>query len=568
MIAVKRKLLRLLSVFMAMLLLCTTGAPALHAASPAEVPAAVSTQAEADASSKWMAPLHHLHWPTSTEDFGEMLKRILCDYVDLVLDLLLRIILYFLPDVGWPELSDYQPTQFYPGDATFLDAPAEGAQWSLGYAKASLLTGNELDGKHYHAGGLSFPAEPATKILDDQAVRVVCLSDGSGRGVKAFVSLDGYGISLTDVRKIRARLASFAQENGINAINVSAVHQHSCIDTLGLGGDPLRMLVGNALITEYQWNLPIYNGKNTAFMENLFQVTADAVKQAYAAMEPGALYVSYTDVSEYMRDKREPKVFDPNLTRLRFCPEDGGRETWIVNGAIHPTTFGTKSTEISSDYPYYMEQTVNQKAGANLIFFQGAELGITAQRQLTDSEGNTALENAKAFGARLGEILCGIDAAEETELSPLLNLRIREITIPVDNQILVLAAKGQAVNNIAVKTGEGVEIVTEIGYLELGSTLCAVTIPGEVAPELIYGGCLPASQAWSGEDWPYAPLTQSVPDRRMLVFGLTNDQAGYILPDNDVRSIISGVNEEVVSMGKRSGSTLITQMQALIDSIG
>lgn len=564
----KKKLLRLLSILMAVLLLCTAGAPALHAAAPVEASAATSTGGGLDTSSKWLAPLEHLHWPASVEDCGEMLKRVLCDYVDLILDLLLRVILYFMPDVGWPELSEYQPTQFYPGDASFLDTPAEGAQWSLGYAKASLLTGGETDGKHYHAGGFSFPAEPVTKILDDQAVRVICLSDGSGRGVKAFVTLDSYGISLTDVREIRSRLASFAQENGIDAINVAAVHQHSCIDTLGLGGDPLRMLIGNALITKYQWNLPIYNGKNTAFMENLFQVTAEAVRQAYASMEPGSLYVSQTDVSAYMRDKREPEVFDPYMTRLRFCPEDGSRETWIVNSAIHPTTFGTQSTEISSDFPYYMEQTVSQKADANFIFFQGAELGITAQRQSTDREGNTALENAKAYGARLGEILCGINTAEETELSPLLNLRIREITIPVDNQILVLAAKGQAVNNVAVKTEEGVSVVTEIGYLELGDTLCVLLIPGEIAPELIYGGCLSASQSWSGEDWPFAPLTQSVPERRMLVFGLTNDQVGYILPDNDVCSIISGVNEEVVSMGKRSGSTLVTQMQALIDSIG
>lgn len=556
----KKWLQRILSIFLVALLLCAAGTPRIQAAAP-------DCMQPEPAGDIWLEPLRSLHWPSSADDCGKMLKRVFYDYFDLAVDALLKAVLRLLPDIGWPDQEDYQTANFYEGDSTFLDQPAQGARWRLGYAKASLLTGNETDGKHYHAGGFSFPAKPVTKVIDDQAVRVACLSDGSGRGTKVFVSLDGYGVSLTDVRTIRARLADFAAANGINAISVSAVHQHSCIDTLGLGGDLLKMLVGNAAITKYHLNFPISNGKNPDFMENLCSVTAETIRQAVASMAPGSLYASTADVSAYMRDKRAPEVFDPNLTRLRFIPDGGGRETWIVNGAIHPVSFGTGSTEISSDFPYYMEQTVNREANANLIFFQGAELGITTQRELTDQEGMTSLESAQAFGTRLGEILCGIGPQAEQEVAPLLNLRMREISIPVDNQILVLAAKAQAVNNIAVKTADGVEIVTEIGYLELGNRLCAVMVPGEIAPELIYGGCLPAEKAWSHTDWPLAPVSAAVPDRHMLVLGLTNDQAGYILPDNDVRCIIANVNEEVVSPGGRAGSTVVNGLHALIESV-
>lgn len=556
----KKWLQRILSIFLVALLLCAAGTPGIQAAAP-------DCMQPEPAGNIWLEPLRSLHWPSSADDCGKMLKRVFYDYFDLAVDALLNAVLRLLPDIGWPDQEDYQTANFYEGDSTFLDQPAQGARWHLGYAKASLLTGNETDGKHYHAGGFSFPAKPVTKVIDDQAVRVACLSDGSGRGTKVFVSLDGYGVSLTDVRTIRARLADFAAANGINAISVSAVHQHSCIDTLGLGGDLLKMLVGNAAITKYHLNFPISNGKNPDFMENLCSVTAETIRQAVASMAPGSLYASTADVSAYMRDKRAPEVFDPNLTRLRFVPDGGGRETWIVNGAIHPVSFGTGSTEISSDFPYYMEQTVNREANANLIFFQGAELGITTQRELTDQEGMTSLESAQAFGTRLGEILCGIGPQAEQEVAPLLNLRMREISIPVDNQILVLAAKAQAVNNIAVKTADGVEIVTEIGYLELGNRLCAVMVPGEIAPELIYGGCLPAELAWRHEDWPLPPLEDSVPERHMLVLGLTNDQAGYILPDNDVRCIIANVNEEVVSPGGRAGSTVVNGLHALIESV-
>ncbi|MCI6402311.1 MAG: hypothetical protein SPF51_07705 [Candidatus Fimivicinus sp.] len=58
-----------------------------------------------------------------------------------------------------------------------------------------------------------------------------------------------------------------------------------------------------------------------------------------------------------------------------------------------------------------------------------------------------------------------------------------------------------------------------------------------------------------------------MPDRHMLVLGLTNDQAGYILPDNDVRCIIADVNGEVVSLGGRAGSTVVNGLHALIESV-
>lgn len=53
----------------------------------------------------------------------------------------------------------------------------------------------------------------------------------------------------------------------------------------------------------------------------------------------------------------------------------------------------------------------------------------------------------------------------------------------------------------------------------------------------------------------------------MLVLRLTNDQAGYILPDNDVRCIVADVNEEVVSLGGRAGSTVVNGLHALIKSV-
>ena len=69
-------------------------------------------------------------------------------------------------------------------------------------------------------------------------------------------------------------------------------------------------------------------------------------------------------------------------------------------------------------------------------------------------------------------------------------------------------------------------------------------------------------------DFDYPSLQDIVgTDKELLVFGLMNDQIGYILEDNDYSSILSGVNEEIVATGNVAGSTTINEFQSLMDSI-
>ena len=68
------------------------------------------------------------------------------------------------------------------------------------------------------------------------------------------------------------------------------------------------------------------SGKNQQFMDNLFEKTVDCVESAIKNMKKGNLYYGYTDISEYMRDARDPISFDSNMHRLRFVPNDGSKE--------------------------------------------------------------------------------------------------------------------------------------------------------------------------------------------------------------------------------------------------
>ena len=514
--------------------------------------------------------------PTSWDELGNVLLKSLYNVADQLIDVILKGLNKKIPAVQFEKKENFTSEMFFEGMEDYLSAPAANAVWSLGYGSASLQTGDELDGKHYVGGSLSFPkTKAATEIYDDQRVRVIAVNDGSGRGTIVFASLDAFGLSYPDVRGIRKELADFAAANNIVGINISVLHQHSCVDTFGMNGDLLKMIftnpalnvINNTFGTDYK----LLNGQNESFMEHLYDVTVDSIKQAVNSMTTGKMYYSEIESGEFIHDKREPMVYDTKVHRFRFVPDNGTKETWLCNMAIHCVGNGAAGTAITGDYPYYVEQEVN-KAGANYIQIQGAELAITTSHSSLDiPEGTPRLESLKIYGTALGKHIVESDAAE-TEVAPLLNYRMKEYTVPVTNQILAFAGKLGALTNKVVATDDNnteLEVVTELGYLEFGTELAVAVIPGELEPAIAYGGYLDAENSWTGTDFDYPTLQEIVgADKELLVFGLTNDQIGYILEDNDYSSILSGVNEEIVATGCSAGSTTINAFEELVDSIG
>jgi hypothetical protein len=520
--------------------------------------------------------LANIKAPTSWADFQATLLKILYNIADKIIDLLVKSINSVIPSVNFESKDKYVNDQFYKGMDTYLTQPAADAVWSLGYGSASLQTGDELDGEHYVGGSLSFPkTKAATAIYDDQRVRCIAMNDGSGRGTVVFAVIDGFGLSNTDVRGIRAQLVSFARANNIVSINISVLHQHSCVDTFGMNGDLVKMLFANPAMNvannTFGTNFDLLCGQNKSFMQHLYKVTVQSVKDAVNSMTTGKLYYSEINAADYIRDKREPKVYDKNIHRLRFVPDNGDRETWLCNMAIHCVGNGAAGTEVTGDYPYYMEQVINERANANFIQIQGAELAITSEYKTLNTENMTRLESLKVYGTALGNLVVDSKAAE-TEVAPLLNIKLNEYYVPISNQILAFAGKLGALKNTVVSLDDKdtkLEVATEIGYMEIGTKLAVAIIPGELEPAIAYGGYLDAAHSWTGTDFDYPCLQDIIgSNKELLVFGLTNDQIGYILEDNDYSSILSGVNEEIIATGNHAGSTTINAFKTLYSSIG
>ncbi len=507
---------------------------------------------------------------TNTESYTSFsaVEKMFFNIVDDLMSTLIKAIAHFIPTPeSWD--SDEEVTGFMAGTEEFLNE-ATADKWLLGYDSRSLLPENKEDviGKYYVAGSIDFAPKYATKVYDDLKVRTVVLNDGTGRGSAVFTVIDCYGIALSDVREIRTRLSAWAEEKGINSITVSVLHQHSAIDTFGMNGNIVEMVLMNPFFTMMNWE-PI-NGKNAEYMENLFTQCTDSVMAAFDGMTEGDLYLGATDASKYTKDKRQPYVLDDSFNRLRFVPADGSKETWLVSTPAHCVGNGAGGTEITGDYPYYVEEALQNEA--NVMFYLGAEMGTTQNHNEDTVIGYTevqeGIENTIGFGKSIARDLAAIE--EETKVSPLLNIRYKEISLPIDNQVLVVAGKAGLFEN-CVKNVDGVySVVTEIGYMELGDDLAFAVIPGEIGAELVYGGTLKGEFAWSGKDFNYPSLqdivTETQGDRELQVIGLANDQIGYIVPDNDYMPMIHEDSKslEFVSLGENTASRIVAEFNTMM----
>ncbi|MBR5427117.1 MAG: hypothetical protein IK118_02110 [Clostridia bacterium] len=463
------------------------------------------------------------------------------------------------------DILDFTSTPEFPGTQEFIDTPADGAKWSLGFAKASILPENVYDDVYYLGGYLAYPPNRVDGVLDDQMIRVFALDDGSGRGKAVFAVIDCVGISNHDVNEIRSLVRDFAQENNIVSINVSATHSHSCIDTLGIWGELTTALKTNPVKVLSGEN-DFVSGRNEAFMQNLKETAARLVREAVSDMKPGKLFAGLRDASQYCRDKRPPEVTMGEMTTLLFRPDDSSAPTRAVFFAAHPTQFGEKNKIVSGDFPYYLCERAEED-GENAIYFQGAQLAVATERGKGNTpEGLSRNESIRAYGRALAEYSAGTELAE---LPPMLNIRHKKILLPLSNKIFLLLERLHVIDHDAVICSgkNDMMLVSEIGFAQLGGDIRIAMLPGETAPELVIGGCAGAQESYSGEAWGY-PSLEEIVGGKLAVIGLCNDEIGYIVPDNDFGSIAAPLHyEESVSLGKNTASKLVKEFGAMMNKL-
>lgn len=517
----------------------------------------------------------------------------------------------------FPTVEEYykgESENFYEGMENFLDAPAANAKWHLGFGKGSMVPENLRDGsKEYYTGG--YFTQKINGVYDDQGANAVALNDNSGRGTVVMVTVDGIGVCNDDVRAIRAeaerKLNELGIESDIVAINIGATHCHTVTDTQGFGLGTLALKLFQNIFSFLPF-IEKARSIDEEFYPLMIDGVSDAIVEAYKNMEAGELYYFETagigrsernnnyldDEYSYIFNKRyDMEGYQHVIACFKFVPDnEASAPTILANFGGHPTTINRATKLLSADFPHYMEQKVNA-AGMNLAFIQGAQSpisvnsgGVETPEILEEISAEIAAdprvadyENAKKLGYEFARIILEAQA-DAKPVAPVINVKMAEVTVPLEYGLMELGAVSSLLGMTTVKdksAPSGYSIISEVGYLEIGTDLVMLTVPGELIPQLVYGNVVDKTQSYLGTDWELECTADIIGrDKTVLVMGLCNDAIGYIVPDNDYAPFIADSlwntelgeklfgkpqrhYEEMLSTGSKAGSTIMGAVNAL-----
>ncbi len=396
-------------------------------------------------------------------------------------------------------------------DGVWDAGAAPGPHFTVGFGRAP-FTPKSAEEKTYWLAGYG-TNRPAKSIHSDICASAVYLDDNTGRGALLLISLDCLGFMQPDVMIIRQRLRTYCKRTGCRSVNVISTHCHAAPDTLGFSGKPPK------------------TGRDRAFLESIYYAACFAAEQAYSHRKDGKLYAGSIEAEGIQKDIRHPEVFCKTLTRLRFVPDDGSKECWILNYAAHPEVMDQRNSAIGADYVHYLRNKLETERNTRIIYFNGAIGGM-----ITPIEINRAdfMESVQWAGEKIAEAALLIEG--ERELKPVINTIRQPFYLELANVLFCLGGLIRLMPRERYPTGEGplgISIKTEMNYIEIGD-VHILLVPGELFPELQMGGYLPEGEAAiGGPELNPKPLRELAGDEHLIVFGLANDELGYIVPPND-----------------------------------
>jgi hypothetical protein len=444
-----------------------------------------------------------------------------------------------------PSLSGSRPSPVQRGGALLLTGLLGGLLWSgflltgsvppaasptdslqAGFAEADITP--TLGKKPVYLAGFGHNRR-ATGVHDPLKARVVVLRQGTRK--LALVSLDLIGFFLPEVETIRRRLPGFTY------LLVSSTHNHEGPDTLGLWGP-------NTLTS----------GVDRQYIQKVQEAVVQAVRRADTACRPVRAEIGRAQAPELLHDNRLPIVKHDELVALRLREEATGKPAGLlINWHCHPETLGSKNTLISADFVAATVGYLERRQQCPVVYFSGSVGGLMTSLELPvrDAHGRELADGTFEKTWRYGELVGqlaerALAGAQAVRLTP---FQVRRCTVylPLDNRLYLLGWRLGVVEREAflwsgskdqaqplkgpLPAGRRAALRTEIGWLRLGEVDIAA-IPGEIYPELVLDKVQDPPDP--GADFPQAPIEPAIykqlPGPYRLLFGLANDEIGYIIP--------------------------------------
>ncbi len=388
------------------------------------------------------------------------------------------------------------------------------------------LNGNGKFDTHWMAG---FRLKAAARgAHDDLWARTMVLDDGECR--LALVAVDIIGIFHPVVVEIREMLP---EEAGITYLVITSTHTHAGPDMLGLWGNSI-----------------FKSGVDSEWKEYVKASIVMSILDAVDAMRPA--YFRFSKNLEEglvtLEDTREPYVFDEGLRMMQVLDKETSLTLGtVIQWANHPETLWSKNLYISSDFPHYLREAVEngvyhgdslvrEGVGGISLYVNGAVGGLMTTHSSTGVQDpfvdtiyvKPSFDKIRAQGDTLGLIVLRTMRDNYVEVEEAgINLRAKTFELPMKNRLFLFAS---AIGKIDAGLSGWMKKRTEAAVWSIGPA-SFLTFPGELYPEILNGGVV----ALPGRDFDIEP--QEAPPLRSLMqgdfrfgIGLANDEIGYIIP--------------------------------------
>ena len=268
-------------------------------------------------------------------------------------------------------------------------------------------------------------------------------------------------------------------------------------------------------------------------MNNLIDAAEQAARQAVSGKKAGVLHFGKVLTQNMLRDSRYPEVADENLYQLHFSAEDGSAGLRMLFYCAHAESLRGSNRLVSRDYAGLLCDQVQNSTGDDTIFMPGAVGGLLMTKEfVSTSYPKGAQQNLQITADKLTEYALSIQ--DEREIAPEMAFARNSFTVPLDNPAFALYKFLGILNNDSLEgeSATGYHVRSELSVLRMGDIAVAL-IPGEMFPELAYGGQFGQMNPQGENPVPLKEIAEKFGVKELLLIGLCNDELGYIVPPSD-----------------------------------
>ena len=369
------------------------------------------------------------------------------------------------------------------------------------------------DGQVYLGGYGLGPVRRSTGVLAPIFVRAFVVSNGSDvvafagsetQGAFAAYKTGAYG--LVDIAA--AVEAATAGRIPRTHVIIGSDHSHAGPDTTGVWG-----------------------GLPDVYLQYLVDQTVGAITDALAALRPARVLVGTADATDLLRSQFNEPPNDLVDGELRVLvaedADDGAASAVLINYAAHSTVMGSDNTLISADWPGVVAMDAERTLGVETAVVMLADCGRTQPNDGIfpgETDPQRLQSYADAVSERVREAVANLTEIRGSEIAVsqlFLRERFANPNVPFSVLDALVSRSAQP------PWTEGDVVGTLVSAARIGNLLLA-GMPGEGYPAIQFA------------------LEQQVPADEHFIFGLANDQLGYLIapesgypqvqaafPDND-----------------------------------